>query len=323
MSCLDNIVKLGVCPDEGASLSGLYLTQAGGMSIKNFADIANETYTSGINLALEKKQLVLTQFKNDFIGELQKNSIVTAVVNPEYDTSVFNPTVQIDGGNDRGVILHKANWRGDLRKTYLKKIQVYPLTSGTGTITITDGYTAYAYEVEFNGNQVNEFDSTHFSILPYVVRNNNVEVTISDTSVVFASAEIKCGRGCNNTLPNQCGWADGWNGTGQDRRQGYGVNIIFQCVCDYESILCSNPALFGELMYIKWQMAIYDEQYKSNRFDGLVIYNHKDINEVIMPQLYREYSEKWQGIMGNIKNILSVYKDDCIVCTGIRRVVNI
>ncbi len=54
MACLDNIVTLGVCPDEAESTSGLKLMQAAGISIKNLAEIANETYGSGVELAIEK-----------------------------------------------------------------------------------------------------------------------------------------------------------------------------------------------------------------------------------------------------------------------------
>ena len=68
--CYEQLVSLGDCPDEESS-SGFTLMTAPGISTEILANIANENYLSGKELAMQKKNLTLNQVKNDFIGALQ------------------------------------------------------------------------------------------------------------------------------------------------------------------------------------------------------------------------------------------------------------
>lgn len=325
MACLSNLVTLGVCPDESESLSGFALVDAGGMSIRNFANIANETYKNGIDMAMAKKSLTEKQIRNDFIAELQKRNVIAQVVNPEYDAARFNTTKPVGTyAGYRGLVIHKnSSWKGGLRKTYIKQVEVYPYTSGDSTISIIDGNNEYVWDVELVANQINIFTSEQLSGLPYIMVNKSVQVLIDQTDISFASTDIICRTGCGGTVPNNCAWVEGWTGTAQTRSEGYGMNVVFYCLCDYESIICSNYQMFGELFWIKWQMNIFDEQFKTNRFNDLVIYSSETIDKVIMPDLSAQYAQKWEGMLAGLKGILDTYKDGCLNCQGIRYVTNV
>jgi len=319
-SCLNSIVTLGICPDEGEPKSGLKLVNAAGISIKNLSQIATESYNSGVNLAMQKKDMAMILLRNDFVGALQANNVVANISNVVYDTSVFNPSV--DGGTYagyRGLQLHRVNSRRSrLRSTFISKIYCHPLVSGDTTLRITDGYTNYDWDVTLVANQTNVFDASTLSDFPYKLQSDNVKILFDNTSISFAKTDIKCGKGCDGGVPNPCGWADGWDGSASVKGAGYGVGVDFYCECDYETILCELSNSFsGELLWIKWQILIFEEQYLSNRFNSLVTYNHDELNTVVLPDLRNKYNAKWNDLMNGLYNILSSYKDDCITCKGI------
>lgn len=325
MSCIDNIVTLGIC-DTVAPLSGLTLMQAGGMSPKNLDNIASEQYIQGVRLAEMKKSLAINMIRNDLIGVLSANNIATTIADPIINTSSFN--VGVDMGlyaGERGVTIHAndSHYRGRLRKRRIVGIQCYPLTSGTADIQIVDvisGVTTVTpYPATFVANTINTF------AIDYVFQNPTVRVLISNAAINFASAPITCLKGCGGTMPNQCGWADGWDGTGAVKGEGYGINVQFKCHCDYDELICELSRSFtGELIWLKWQELIFDEQYKTNRFESWVIYNRADLKDNVIPDLRQQYATKWNSmITGGLFEMLKSYRDDCLNCRGVRMLTNI
>lgn len=322
MCSLDNIVTLGVCPDESASESGFTLMMAKGITLKNLANIATETYNAGLEMAMSNKSLTITQFKNDFIGALQLNKVVTTISNPQYDTGIFNTSENIGTyAGYRGLNIYKSHkYKGRLRKTYIKSIQVYPLASGDTVINIWDGINSYSYAVTLVANQINTFDEDNLEGFPFVMASTDsgLRITIDQTSIPLASSKITCLKGCNGTVPNECAWADGWDGERNVKSEGYGLNVQFYCGCDYEQVICDLSKTFtGELIWLKWQYNILEEQLYSNRFTNMVVYN-KEQTEKRLKELEADYTNKWNALMAGLLSILQTYKDDCLDCRGIR-----
>jgi len=79
----------------------------------------------------------------------------------------------------------------------------------------------------------------------------------------------------------------------------------------------------GELIWLKWQINIYKEHLKSNRFNNWVIYNDDRIQEYILPELQTEYTDKWNALMQGLPEILKTYQDSCLICRGARWVVTL
>jgi hypothetical protein len=322
MSCdLNTLVTLGICPDDGTNLSGFTLLQAGGMNIRSFAEIATDS--SGIDMVMEKKALAINKLKNDLLGALAMANVNTSIAQPIYESGYFKPATSVGASSSgRGTVIHKAKWHGNMRQTLIKAVEVYPLTDGTGTLQIQDGSNIYSWPITLVANSANYYNETQLDGFPFSIRSKTAKVLVIANGVSFASSYIQCKTGCHGA-PNPCGWADGWNGTGYVKDEGYGTNIYFQCVCDYTQLICSNPALFGELLWLQWQMLIFDEQYKSNRFTNWVTYNQKTINEVVMPDLSSQYQSKWNTVTGNLPNILRTFNDQCLDCRDIKWVTNI
>lgn len=312
-----------MCPDEAESLSGFTLLKAAGISPLNLAKTATEQYGQGVEMAMQKKELALTQFRNDFIGALQANKVVATISEPTYNSSVFNKSVSNETYTGyRGVTVHKSSsYRGSIRKTYIKTIQLYPLSSGEAVLNIQDGYNSYSYSIELVANEVNTFNAENLDDFPFQIpaTSSAVRITVDNTEIAFCSSVITCMKGCNGSMPNPCAWVDGWDGTRAVKSEGYGINVEFYCQCDYEQVICDLSKSFsGELIWLKWQIAIFDEQFKSNRFNNWVVYNHEEIQKTILPDLERQYNNKWNALMNGVFGILQTYKDDCLNCRGVR-----
>lgn len=323
MSCLDNIVTLGTCAED-ASSSGFTLLQAAGISLKNLDNIADDQYVQGVRLAEVKKRLAINLVRNDLVSAMHSHNVVMSVTNVVYDSSTFIPSDNMglyDG--ERGVVIHgNPGYRGKLRKIYIDVVQCYPLTGGVGEIVIVDTVdgipTEFPYEVTFEANKINTFK------IDYQAQSQLVKVLIDNSEINFASAPIVCHRGCHDSMPNPCAWADGWDGTANVKREGYGINVKFYCKCDYDELLCQiDKKLIGELIWLKWQELVFDEQYKTNRFNAWVVYNREDLVKAIIPDISGQYNSKWTALMRGLFNILKSLRDDCLDCRGIRKVTNL
>lgn len=328
MCNISEIVSLGICPDETTSLSGLTLMQAPGISPRNLSNIAADFDVNGITMAMQKKALALTLFKNDFYGALTANKVIPSLPKTHYGVTYFKTaTSKGTYTGDRGIILHKNGaWKGSIRSTFINTIELYPLASGDTTIKLIVGQNIYAYNVTVVANQVNSFDGDVLDGFPFEIPEyiENVKILVDQTTIPFASSVITCKKGCDGTQPNECGWAEGWDGTAKEKSEGYGVTATFYCVCDYDKIICDMATSFtGELIWLKWQIAIFEEQVMSNRFDNWVIYNHDEIRDKLLPQLRNDYTGKWNSMMQGLYGILKNYKDSCLLCKGIRWVQNV
>lgn len=310
MSCIDDIVSLGLCNDENTS--GFTLLSAPGISPLILADIANETYTGGIKMALEKKRISILQVKNDFIGALQVNNVIAKTQVIEYESGSINLAQSTSTYSGfRGLTIHKKNKRGGLSKVYIKEIQVYPLATGTAIFQLIDGDRTISYTVELIANQLNTIDIEESMV------NSSVQVVMNQTSIPLASSKITCHTGCNG-IPNDCAWVEGWNGTSRVKDNGFGIKIVFYCKCDYEQIICDTQYM-GEIIWLKWQLNVMEEAYLTNRFNYMTIYKRGELPTVI-DGLRQQYTDKWNELMAGLWGILNSYKDSCLDCRGVRKV---
>jgi hypothetical protein len=307
------------------SLSGFDLMMAPEITQRNLAATATENYMSGWNLAKEKLQQAQLFVRNDFIAALQSNNVMANQDERIYDTSIFNTDVSKGmAPAERGIVLFRSSKiRGKLRKLRITEVTIYPLTDVASTyLTVYDvvGNTEIAsrYNVALVAGQENTFK------LDYLVKGTHARVTLDNTAIELASAPVTCFEGCNGTLPNDCGYARGWDGTKDVRKgDGYGINVKFQCACDYEELLCGLAKTYiGEIIYLKARVLLLQEHQASNRFNNWIVYNTEK-TEKALANVEAEYIGRWNTLMQGLPNILKAYRDDCITCNGARWVINL
>lgn len=322
MSCLDTLVSLGFCGDT-VSESGFTLLRAPGITVKNLAQIAPDS--SGVQLALEKKQLSLLQVQNDLIAALHAQNVVASISNPVHSSSFFNIQTNNGLGGYRGQTIHKVRQKGALRSLYIESIELYPLQTGETTLKIDDGINVFTYTgIDLTANTVNVIDSDMINGFPFKLspNSNYVQVTVDQSNILFAKSSIICHKGCSGRVPNDCGWVDGWNGSDAVKDEGFGMNIKFKCECDYAQILCDmSKSLVGELIWLKWQINIMEEHSNSNRFNNWVVYKEDVLRSDIIPNLQSEYTAKWNALLPGMFSILKTYNDSCLNCRGIKTIV--
>src|SRR5690606_14079781 len=207
-------------------------------------------------------------------------NVIADIDNRRYDSGEFMQASVGVNPDPRGVVLHPEKPRGGIRKLVIHSIELYPNTSGDTTLEIIAGGLSISYNITVVGGQVNVFDSNNLADFPLWLDASTKEVKalVDQSAIPFSSSKITCMKGCDGSAPNPCAWADGWNGSSRVKDESYGVVVNFGCECDYSSVLCDN-ALAGELLWLKWQINIFQEHMMSNRFNGWVVYTAERIQD--------------------------------------------
>lgn len=326
MNCLHNIVSVrDIHSDEPcASLSGLDLMDAPEISMLNLANIANEEYVTGINLARKKTQQAALMVRNDLMTVLAANNVIPDIAARKYTTGEFRTATTFPAeAKERGLTLYKnGRIRGDLRKLKIHTIKIYPLANASDVeLKIYDdfeGGTVSVYNINLNANQVNVFN------VGYELKGSFARVLLDGTNVPVASSFLTCYTGCNGTMPNDCGYTKGWYGDKEiSGKEGFGLNLEFGCECDYEQLLCSlSKTYVGEVVWLKARVLLLEEHLRTNRLNNWVVYGREETQQYLT-DLENQYRDKWNILANAMPGLLRQFKDDCLICNGIKWVTNI
>jgi hypothetical protein len=323
MSCLDNIVSLkDYCSDnQPISLSGYDLMSAPELTPLTLADIANEKYVIGYNVAKNALNTAILDIRNDFLAVLSSNNIVPNLDNTIYETSVFEPgTTHPAKGVERGISLYRnTSIKGSLKKLKIHKVHLFPKVSvPSAEILIYDNGILTQYNVELVANQVNSFD------IEYTVTGHVARILLDNSAIPMGGARLICFVGCNGTQPNGCGYTKGYDGKGDiGGKEGFGIGVDFSCECDYEGLLCSlSKSYVGKLIFLKARIKLLDERIYGTRNNDWTAFG-KDEAKEMKNELEGEYVQTWNTFVASLPNILSKYRDDCIACKGVKIVTNI
>jgi hypothetical protein len=332
MSKLNNIISVrDVCCDvpiaigsNTQSLSGLDLMDAPEISALNLANIANEEYVTGLNLARKKAEQASIFVRNDLMSVLAANNVIPDLSDKKYNTGTFKPAVTFPAeAKERGLTIYKnKRIKGNLRKLKIHTVSVYPLADATAvSLKIYDdfgGGTISVYNIDLVANQVNTFN------IEYELKGSFARILLDGTNVPVASSYLTCFTGCNGSMPNDCGYTKGWYDDKEiSSKEGFGINAEFSCACDYEQLLCDlAKSYIGELVWLKARVLLMEEHLRTNRLNNWVVYGRED-TEKFLVDTENKYRDKWSAFVNAMPGILRQFRDECLVCNGIRWVVNI
>lgn len=326
MSELQNIISVrDVCAEQQvSSLSGLDLMDAPEISAKNLANIANEEYVTGLNLARKKVEQAAILVRNDLMSVLVANKVLPNLSSKKYTTGEFKTTINYPAeAKERGLTLYKnRKIKGALRKTVIHNVQVYPLVDAEdAAIKIYDDYAGgivSTYNVNLEGNKVNTFK------MEYELKGTFARVLLDGSNVSVAGTYLTCFTGCNGNMPNDCGYTKGWYDEKEiSSKEGFGINLEFSCVCDYEQLLCDLAQTYvGEIVWLKSRVLLMEEHLRTNRLNNWVVYGREESKEYLT-DVENQYREKWNVFAQAMPGILKQFKDDCLSCNGIRWVTNV
>lgn len=324
---MNNIISVRdvLCTDCNAtSLSGLDLMDAPEISVLNLAQIANEEYITGLNLARKKVDQATILVRNDLMSMLAANNVMPNIVAKTYTTGEFKPAMTYPAeSKERGLTMYRnSRIKGALRKLYVQTIRIYPLADATAVeLKIYDDYaggTISTYNVDLVASQVNSFN------VAYEVKGSFARILLDGTNVPVASSYLTCFTGCNGTLPNDCGYTKGWYDDKEvSGKEGFGINADFYCACDYDQLLGDLAKTYiGEIVWLKTRVLLLEERLRTNRLNNWVIYGREETQQYLT-DIENQYRDKWQVFVNAMPGILKQFKDDCLVCNGIRWVTNV
>lgn len=327
MSQLEHIISVrDVCAGEETqeSLSGLDLMDAPEISARNLANIANEEYITGLNLAKKKVQQAIILVRNDMMSVMAANKVMPLLSVKKYTIGEFKTTVNYPAeAKERGVTLYKnKKIRGALRKLTIHNVQVYALADKEqATLKIYDdcaGGVISTYHIDLLANQVNTFN------VEYTIKGTFARVLLDGADVPVAGTYLSCFTGCNGTMPNDCGYTKGWYDDKEiSSKEGFGINLEFSCACDYEQLLCDLAKTYvGEIVWLKSRVLLMEEHLRTNRLNNWVVYGREETKEYLV-DIENQYREKWKVFVNAMPALLKQFADDCIQCYGIRWVTNV
>ncbi|KAB1228448.1 hypothetical protein [Chryseobacterium viscerum] len=314
--CLEKIVTVrDVCAEQVTfSSSGYDLMDAPEIDIAKINDIATAEYNTGFKILKNCIRLALRDIETDFISVLFANKISAS--NNSYDvvTGNFSTQYQNSGSGQKGIVIHKQG-RSGIKKIHIKKIRIYPVNDNSNAqLKFIDSGKESVINVSLIGGKINEFATDYF------VEGDNVKIVLE--GVETYSSELTCLLGCGGTIPNDCGYVKGWNGLSETQKEGFGINAVFSCECDYSQVLCQQSKNFvGLLVFLKARIYAMEERINSTRINPFIIYGQETAKEKRI-ELISEYNSKWNVFIDTIPNAISG-NDDCFECKKSKMVTNV
>lgn len=314
--CLENIVSVrDVCAEQViVSSSGYDMMDAPEIDLAKINDIANAEYNTGLKVLKNCVRLALRDIETDFISVLFANKISANSSSYDVVTGNFSTQYQNGGTGQKGIVIHKQNYTG-IKKLRLKKIMIYPVNDNQNAqLKLIDSGRESTINVSLTGGRVNEF------AIDYFVEGNDVKIVLE--GVQTYSSELTCLLGCGGTIPNDCGYVKGWNGSSEIKSEGFGINAIFTCECDYSQILCQQSKNFvGLLIWLKARIYALEERINSSRINPFIIYGQEEAKNQRI-ELLNEYNSKWNVFIETIPNLIKG-NDDCFECKKSQIVTNV
>lgn len=319
-SCLQNIVSVSnPCYAEKAiNTSGYDLMDAPEINKSNLSQIAGSDNPNGFEFLKEQLTFAVRDVTNDFIALLNTNNLITKIFNSSISTGEFNSGYTNQSNSKQGITLNRnlKNQRPDsIKKMIVQDVLIYPVKDHSSTILyLQDGPELKQIHIQLIGSKINKFSINH------KVQNSNIHIYLENVDT-YAS-NLTCLVGCNGTTPNECGYVKGYNNGNEVQREGFGINAVFTCECDYESLLCRySKSYVGKIIFLKTRANILKERIHNDRINSLIIYGREEA-EKLHVEIENEYREAWNAFVESVPNLLT-NDSDCIDCRKVKIVVNV
>ena len=319
-NCLSNIVSVSnPCTNEKIiSSSGYDILDAPEINLSNIAQIANSDTPNGYEFLKKQLSNATRDVVNDFIALLNTNNLITKIFSTSIVTGEFNSSYTNTANNKQGISINRnlKNHRpNSIKKLVVQDVLIYPISDHTNTnLFIQDGSEMKEIPIQLIGGKINKFSINH--------RIENSKVNIYLDNIPTYASNLTCLVGCSGTIPNECGYVKGYNNGNEVQREGFGINAVFTCECDYESLLCRySKSYVGKIIFLKTRANILKERIHNDRINSLIIYGREEA-EKLHVEIENEYREAWNAFVESVPNLLT-NDSDCIDCRKVKIVVNV
>ena len=319
----------GECsPVPALPLSGLYVNDLSGVSLKLAANTADEETITGVKLLRQIEQQAIRDVWVDVLSKLADNVSIGKVVDNRqigaYDWTNDNPSFLPFGGASVGFFIEKTDC-DDLTAIQVNWVDVRANTAVNGKVlTITDGCTTQTYTFNANDCQPVRIYTN------YIAQTGRVFVTVDSTDIELLDNSIFNGCSCTSSCDCAqfgCFSVTGWNGTAQTG-QSYGMVSNISCICQDTELLCSLVDQVGPLVQMKMAILLMYDVLNSKRCNFMVMNSDEDADRMIQVwdlgmtigdkvrpgEYWRKLSQCVKGIQSSMKNINS----RCVSCGTVK-----
>lgn len=315
MSCFDNFIGIkGDCSATEPPITGLYINDLAGISLRTAANIANDETMTGINLLKEKINFAINLVRSDVIKFLSPYMRINT--NIDFNIGgVFNSGYLAPAPISRGLLISK-NEKSKMQKIYLKHVDVLVNTTGNHTLILQDVYTTINYNFSAVAGQVKKINLNYLAegMEVYLLLDNSL-ISVNEGNILY---EHSCG----------CNWRSykatesqlsirGYNGSSTDNKT-YGLRVNASVVCDVDSILCALSRELGIIILYRAGIAILEEKLTTDRLNEYVIFDDEKLTTDFLKMWTDEYNSRLSTLAMSSKQMLKQLNDSCIDCGGMR-----
>lgn len=318
MSCLENIIGVhGVCGNaDTESLSGYFITDYPGITIKNASLNNDEKTITGYNYLLDLRKRAMMRLNSDIQAKIASDYRVNTIPAVNWNSGKFKDNTLGAGvvGNTRGIVAYKQKPQCRFYKIVLGSVSLRLNFSGSVAITINDtaGY-SYTINTSVSGGIVKKIN------LNKVIEGNEVQILIPSNISVY-STSVNCGIGCGGTPTNSCVRVNGVSNGNLNTSEGFGITAEFLCKCDLNQIACdlATQNLIGPAAYELCGAMFFEEAIMNQRLNYMTIYQGEQLKEQ-SDNAYSKYEQYLTNLFAGIRNYL-VQNDGncgCVDCSGV------
>ncbi|MFA9212938.1 MAG: hypothetical protein ACEQSR_03725 [Candidatus Methylacidiphilales bacterium] len=324
--CLQNIVTIrDICDPNSVVDNDKYdIFDAPEIDRINISNLANGENLKGIEYLKQIRFFILKDFENDLITALNSKKFATNIFGGD---PICTGSVNLGATNnpialERGITIHYAKVsKTSLRKIKVKNLKIYSKTTGTFNLKIYDQYNNSLTQIPITLTA----NAENTIAVDYTIVGEYARFLIDNTNLATNSTTITCFVGCNDTLPNDCGFVTGWNGSTDIKSEGFGITADFSCECDYSYMLCQIPKNYiGKLIWLKFRIEILERSLiGTSRLTNWIVYGKEDRIQLIK-DLRKQYEDNWKLLIDGLGDYLQKFEaEGCIDCRKSRQVVNV
>ena len=324
MSCLENIIGIKApCSPDTAPLSGQYINDYPGITLRSAANNADSEVLTGYNYLVDLRRRAMNKLNNDLLSIINQDYDVSSFATMPIEAAKFrDPKTVISAGSAelrRGLVGSKRTTKCRFHKMVIHKVHIYSNYTGATNLKISDplaGQTTSA-TIELAAGEVREF------IINQTITGPEFQITLPANIPVY-STKPECG--CDGKPKNEYIEFNGINNTDAVSTESYGIKAFVIMKCDISSLVCEMAVdgIIGQSAFELMGAMFYDDMLKSERLNYLTIYKEAEIKEQSVAgfAMYKQYMEN--AIRGLDKYINRVDGNcGCVQCDKVKLQTNV
>jgi len=324
MKCFDEILNgdkyiIGLrgypaLTDLSVPLSGLFINDIPGITLKVAAAVNNEEQQTGLELIKQilrtSTLLVVDDLRSKIMPQYNFNNILFADNIGRYTTGYH-----LSSADNKGMQI--SSYASDYARVFIQQIDIKLNTGGAFNVIIDDDGIINTYPVSIVAG-------VKYSLYPnYLCENKKVKIYLDTGGSVVEYAkgylskldcDCDCDYDCCDSNRNVLLNIKGWNGTDEDG-YFYGISPYLSLQCEEQLFICR---MLNRMYFLFWYRAgveFLNEVINSKRLNPMCLMAKEQATE-LRDYLRLEYDEKFETFIQSLKQFLDNNKDVCLNCYG-------